>query len=49
MPALLEKELSGVAGVAQAVVIPEDRIAYLKVDLALFDESALDAYCAEQA
>ncbi|KRT55239.1 MFS transporter [endosymbiont of Ridgeia piscesae] len=47
--ALLEKELSGVAGVAQAVVIPEDRIAYLKVDLALFDESALDAYCAEQA
>jgi len=45
--AALERSLCEVAGVAQAVVIVEDRTAYLKIDPARFDESALDAYCVE--
>ncbi len=46
---LLEGKLTEVDGVSQAVVIVEDGIAYLKVDLALFDESALDPYCVSEA
>jgi MFS family permease len=42
--ALLAKKLLEVEGVAQAVVIAEDGMAYLKVDLANFDERALHAY-----
>ncbi|MEN8167134.1 MAG: MFS transporter [Pseudomonadota bacterium] len=46
--ALLAKKLLEVDGVAHAVVIAEDRLAYLKVDLSRFDENALDAYCVNQ-
>jgi len=46
--ALLAKKLLEVDGVAHAVVIAEDGLAYLKVDLASFDENALDAYCVNQ-
>ena len=46
--ALLAKKLLEVDGVAHAVVIAEDGLAYLKVDLANFDENALDAYCLDQ-
>ncbi len=46
--ALLAKQLLEVDGVAHAVVIAEDGLAYLKVDLASFDENALDAYCVNQ-
>ena len=37
-------ELTRVTGVAEAVVIPEDGIAYLKVDLRALDREALRAY-----
>lgn len=41
---LLTKQLLEVEGVAQAVVIAEEGVAYLKVDLASVDENALGAY-----
>jgi len=47
--ALLAGRLGQVEGVAEAVVIPEDGVAYLKVDLARFDEASLSEYCVEQA
>jgi MFS family permease len=37
----LVRELSGVAGVAEAVVVPEDGLAYLKVDRQVFSETGL--------
>ena len=37
----LSRELAGLAGVAEAVVIPEDGLAYLKVDKRVFNESLL--------
>jgi len=37
----LEQELTGVAGVAEAVVVLEDGLAYLKVDRRVFDERRL--------
>jgi len=37
----IARELTGVVGVAEAVVIPEDGVAYLKVDKQLFDVAAL--------
>jgi MFS family permease len=37
----IARELTRVAGVAEAVVIPEDGVAYLKVDKQLFDAAAL--------
>lgn len=37
----LAVELTGVTGVAEAVVIPEDGVAYLKVDLSALDHEAL--------
>jgi hypothetical protein len=37
-------ELTSVAGVAEAVVIPEDKVAYLKVDLHALDREALKAF-----
>jgi MFS family permease len=46
--ALLQQKLKGVAGVADAVVIAEDKVAYLKVDLALFDEQTVDEYCVNE-
>ena len=35
---------SGIAGVAEAVVIPEDEVAYLKVDKKALDREALLHY-----
>lgn len=40
---LLGRRMAGVAGVVEAVVVPEDGVAYLKVDPALLDQAALDA------
>ena len=40
----MTKQLLEIEGVAQAVVIAEEGVAYLKVDLGLVDEAALDAY-----
>ncbi len=37
----IARELTGVVGVAEAVVIPDEGVAYLKVDKQLFDEAAL--------
>jgi MFS family permease len=37
----LSRELVGIAGVAEAVVIPAEGVAYLRVDKRVFDESAL--------
>jgi MFS family permease len=45
---LLAKDLLQIKGVANAVVIAEDGLAYLKVDMSDFDEQALDAYCVNQ-
>jgi MFS family permease len=45
----LEVELSQLPGVAEAVVIPEDRVAYLKVDKHLLDQDALYAYSVADA
>ncbi len=42
-------ELTRVTGVAEAVVIPEDGIAYLKVDLQALDREALKQYAAAEA
>lgn len=39
-------ELAQIPGVAEAVVIPEDRVAYLKVDNKALDKEALYAYSA---
>ncbi len=44
----LVTELTRVTGVAEAVVIAEDEIAYLKVDLHALDREALKAYSVEQ-
>jgi MFS family permease len=46
--ALLAKKLMEVDGVAQAVVIAEEGVAYLKVDLTNFDESALNAFAVQE-
>ena len=46
--ALLAKKLMEVDGVAQAVVIAEEGVAYLKVDLTNFDENALNAYAVQE-
>jgi MFS family permease len=46
--ALLAKKLLEVDGVAQAVVIAEEGVAYLKVDLTSFDEHALNAYAVQE-
>jgi MFS family permease len=37
----IARELTGLAGVAEAIVIPEDGVAYLKVDKQLFDAATL--------
>ena len=42
-------ELTRITGVAEAVVIAEDGIAYLKVDLHALDREALKAYSVEEA
>ncbi|MCU7843827.1 MAG: MFS transporter [Candidatus Thiodiazotropha sp. (ex Monitilora ramsayi)] len=44
---LLEEELKTLEGVADAVIIPEDRVAYLKVDLTRVDQEALDGYAVQ--
>jgi MFS family permease len=45
-PAKLGADLSRVSGVAEAVVIPEERLAYLKVDARTFDaEMAQSLVC----
>ena len=41
-------DLTKVTGVAEAVVIAEDEIAYLKVDLHALDREALKVYSVEQ-
>ena len=41
-------DLTAVTGVAEAVVIAEDGIAYLKVDLHALDREALKAYSVEE-
>lgn len=46
--ALLVKQLNSVQGVAEAVVVAEDGVAYLKVDKKLLDESALYACTASE-
>jgi MFS family permease len=40
-------ELTRITGVAEAVVIPEDNVAYLKVDLHALDKEALSKYSIE--
>jgi len=37
----LSRELSGIAGVAEAVVIADEGVAYLRVDKRVFDETSL--------
>jgi MFS family permease len=37
----LQQQLAGLAGVAEAVVVAEEGVAYLKVDKQTFDESTL--------
>jgi hypothetical protein len=37
----LSQELAGIAGVTEAVVVPGEGVAYLRVDKRVFDESAL--------
>ena len=37
----LTRQLAALAGVAEAVVVAEEGVAYLKVDKQLFDESTL--------
>ena len=39
--AALSRQLTGLAGVAEAVVVVEEGVAYLKVDKKVFDESLL--------
>ena len=45
----LAQRISAVPGVAEAVVIAEDRVAYLKIDQQALDEKALDALAAAHA
>ena len=44
---LLADELRGIAGVAEAVVVAEDGVAYLKIDKALLDQDALEDLIAQ--
>jgi len=37
----LTRQLAGLAGVTEAVVVAEEGVAYLKVDKKVFDESTL--------
>jgi hypothetical protein len=37
----LSRRLAGMAGVAEAVVVPEEGVAYLKVDRQVFDAASL--------
>lgn len=46
---LLATRLSAIRGVAEAVVVHEEEVAYLKVDSSHFDESALDEFATAQA
>jgi MFS family permease len=41
---LVREKLMQIRGVAQVLVVPEEKIAYLKVDDALLDKLALDAF-----
>ncbi len=43
----LVQRLKSIEGVAEVVIIPEDEIAYLKVDLRLVDHEALDGYAVQ--
>ncbi|MGD8783807.1 MAG: MFS transporter [Thioalkalispiraceae bacterium] len=45
----LAARLTGIRGVAEAIVIPEDEVAYLKVDKKALDREALLDYSIEQA
>jgi len=45
---VLANELQQITGVVEAVVIPEDGVAYLKVDKHLLDQDALYAYSVSQ-
>jgi len=42
----LVQQLSAIAGVAEAVVVAEDGVAYLKVDKSLLDDAALERFAA---
>jgi len=42
----LAQQIAAVRGVAEAVVIPEDEVAYLKIDQAILDEEALQGFSA---
>lgn len=44
----LSRELTGIAGVAEAVVVPADGIAYLKVDSRVLNPEALEPYSVSQ-
>jgi predicted MFS family arabinose efflux permease len=41
---ILTAKLKNIEGVNEAVIIPEDKIAYLKVDLKVVDQEVLDGY-----
>jgi copper chaperone CopZ len=43
----LTAQLKSIDGVADVVIIPEDEIAYLKVDLQRVDQDALDGYAVQ--
>jgi predicted MFS family arabinose efflux permease len=43
----LVRRLKSIEGVAEVVIIPEDEIAYLKVDLRRVDQEALDGYAVQ--
>ena len=45
----LAARLTGIRGVAEAVIIPEDGVAYLKVDKKALDRDALLDYSIEQS
>jgi MFS family permease len=44
---MLAAELKSIDGVAEVVIIPEDEIAYLKVDLQQIDQETLDGYAVQ--
>jgi predicted MFS family arabinose efflux permease len=44
---MLAAELKSLNGVAEVVIIPEDEIAYLKVDLQQIDQQVLDGYAVQ--
>lgn len=46
---VLSTQLTAVRGVAEAVVVPEDGVAYLKVDNRALDHEALNRYSVDQA